>query len=117
MRAVERNIGLDDRSRSPAAPFGKIYLVGAGPGDRKLITVKGKECLQTADVVVYDRLVNPQLLSHCPARTEQVYVGKQVGSSENQQAEINQILIQRAQKGQIVVRLKGGDPLIFGRGG
>ena len=117
MRAVERNIDLDDRSRSPTAPSGKIYLVGAGPGDRKLITVKGKECLQTADVVVYDRLVNPQLLSYCPARTEHVYVGKRVGSSENQQAEINQLLIQRAQKGQIVVRLKGGDPLIFGRGG
>ena len=117
MRAVERNIDLDDRSRSPTAPSGKIYLVGAGPGDRKLITVKGKECLQTADVVAYDRLVNPQLLSYCPARTEHVYVGKRVGSSENQQAEINQLLIQRAQKGQIVVRLKGGDPLIFGRGG
>ena len=117
MGTVEKNIDLDDRSWSPSPPSGKVYLVGAGPGDQKLITVKGKECLQTADVVVYDRLVNTQLLSHCPAKAEQIYVGKQAGSSENQQAEINQILIQRAQKGKIVVRLKGGDPLIFGRGG
>ena len=96
---------------------GKVYLVGAGPGDRKLITVKGQECLQKADVIVYDRLINPQLLSFCSPQSEKIYVGKTVGSARNLQNEINKILVKQAQMGRIVVRLKGGDPLVFGRGG
>ena len=98
-------------------PIGKVYLVGAGPGDRKLITIRGQECLEKADVVVYDRLINPQLLSFCLPESERIYVGKQVGSKRNQQNEINQILVKKAKMGKTVVRLKGGDPLVFGRGG
>lgn len=97
--------------------MGKVYLVGAGPGDPKLITVKGLECLQQANVVVYDRLANPALLEHAPKTAERIYCGKLPDSHALQQERINELLAQKAQEGHIVVRLKGGDPCVFGRGG
>ena len=100
-----------------AAINGKVYLVGAGPGDPKLITLKGIECLQRADVVIYDLLINVKLLEHCPAHTEKIYGGKMIGEQEQRQAEIDDLMIRHAQAGKTVVRLKGGDPFIFGRGG
>jgi uroporphyrin-III C-methyltransferase len=96
---------------------GIVYLVGAGPGDPDLITVKGARCLQTADVVVYDRLANPVLLEWAPAWSQKIYVGKEPQRHRLDQDEINQLLIEQAQLGKKVVRLKGGDPFVFGRGG
>ena len=100
-----------------AAINGKVYLVGAGPGDPKLITLKGIECLQRADVVIYDLLINVKLLEHCPTHTEEIYGGKMIGEQEERQAEIDDLMIRHARAGKTVVRLKGGDPFIFGRGG
>jgi uroporphyrinogen III methyltransferase/synthase len=96
---------------------GTVYLVGAGPGDPGLFTVRGLELLRKADVVVYDQLVNPVLLEECPAACERVFVGKQSGRHCIAQEEINRLLIKHARQSRIVVRLKGGDPFVFGRGG
>jgi uroporphyrinogen III methyltransferase/synthase len=96
---------------------GKVYLVGAGPGDPKLLTLRGKECLEQAEVVLYDYLANPVLLSHAPDRAERVYVGRRGKGKYPPQDEINRRLIEGARAGKIVVRLKGGDPFLFGRGG
>ncbi len=95
---------------------GVVYLVGAGPGDPQLITVRGMRLLELADVVVYDYLANPQLLVHCP-RAEQIYVGKQAARHSMTQEQINELLVTQAKLGRKVVRLKGGDPFVFGRGG
>ena len=94
-----------------------VYLVGAGPGDPGLLTVKGAEVLGRADVVVYDRLVDPSLLDRAPADAERVYAGKAPGRNEMEQSEINALLVVRGSAGHTVVRLKGGDPFVFGRGG
>ncbi len=96
---------------------GKVYLVGAGPGDPGLLTLKGKECLEQADVVLYDFLANPALLQYAPATAERIYVGRRGRGQYRDQADINQLLIERANEGNVVVRLKGGDPFVFGRGG
>jgi uroporphyrinogen III methyltransferase / synthase len=96
---------------------GKVYLVGAGPGDPGLLTLKGKECLEQAHVVLYDYLANPALLQYAPAEAERIYVGRRGRGQYQNQADINRLLIERARAGQIVVRLKGGDPFVFGRGG
>ncbi|WP_147804201.1 uroporphyrinogen-III C-methyltransferase [Alkalicoccus halolimnae] len=96
---------------------GKVYLVGAGPGDPDLITVRGKELLEKADCVVYDRLVNRELLKYVPSRAERIYCGKWSGFHLMKQEEIQTALVDRAKRGYNVVRLKGGDPSIFGRGG
>ncbi|NLX61996.1 MAG: uroporphyrinogen-III C-methyltransferase [Tissierellia bacterium] len=96
---------------------GKVYLVGAGPGDPDLITVKGLECIRKADVIVYDRLVNPALLEERKAKCKLIYVGKSPKGHAKSQEEINEILYQEAKAGNYVVRLKGGDPYVFGRGG
>lgn len=96
---------------------GRVYLVGAGPGDPELITLKGLRCLRFADVVVYDRLISPALLDEARSEAERVFVGKESGCHSMKQEEINSLLIKYAQKGYSVVRLKGGDPFIFGRGG
>ena len=96
---------------------GKVFLVGAGPGDPGLITVKGLRCLQQADVVVYDRLMDPALLQSAPSAAELVFVGKERGRQALTQDEINKLLVERASAGDSVVRLKGGDPFVFGRGG
>ena len=95
---------------------GIVYIVGAGPGDRKLITLKGVECLQRADVVIYDLLLNDALLEHCPAHTEKIQA-PDPRIRATRQDELNHLLVQHAEAGKIVVRLKGGDPYIFGRGG
>lgn len=96
---------------------GRVYLVGAGPGDPGLITVRGRELLARADVVVYDHLVSPRLLSSARADAELIYVGKQAGRHTLAQEEISALLVARAAGGAAVVRLKGGDPFVFGRGG
>jgi uroporphyrinogen III methyltransferase / synthase len=95
---------------------GIVYLVGAGPGDPGLITVKGIECLRRADVVIHDRLINVSLLSYAP-QAEFIDVGKQPDRHPVKQSQINQLLVNHAQAGKTVVRLKGGDPFVFGRGG
>ena len=97
--------------------YGKVYLVGAGPGDPELITLKGLRCLRMADVVVYDRLVNLSLLDEAPSKAERVFAGKKTGCHAVEQEEIHALLIDRARQGRFVVRLKGGDPFVFGRGG
>ena len=96
---------------------GIVYLIGAGPGDRGLITVRGLECLRRADVVVYDYLANPAFLDEAPATAEHHYVGKTRGRHQAPQEEINALLEAKAREGKTVARLKGGDPYVFGRGG
>lgn len=95
---------------------GIVYLIGAGPGDPGLITVRGRDCLRRAEVVVYDYLANPELLREAP-QAEAIYVGKTRGLHHRPQEEINALLVEQAQQGKIVARLKGGDPFVFGRGG
>jgi uroporphyrinogen III methyltransferase / synthase len=97
--------------------IGKVYLVGAGPGDPNLITVKGRACLEEADVILYDRLVSPSLINRIPPHVEKVYVGKLPNRHLRPQEEINELLIRYAMEGKTVTRLKGGDPFVFGRGG
>jgi len=96
---------------------GKVYLIGAGPGDPGLLTVKGRECLERADVVVYDYLANPVLLGLAPEQAEKIYAGKTHGNHHIPQEQINELLAEKAISGLIVARLKGGDPFVFGRGG
>jgi len=97
---------------------GKVYLIGAGPGDPGLITLRGVKCLQEADVVIYDHLANPRLLSHAKPGAELIYAGKKGGEADvTPQEEIGRLLIEKALAGKVVARLKGGDPFIFGRGG
>ena len=100
-----------------AGKRGLVYLVGAGPGDPGLLTIKGMECLQKADVVIYDYLSDPALLFYAPDHAEKIYVGKQSGLHTLKQEEINDLLVAKAKENRVVVRLKGGDPFVFGRGG
>src|SRR3990172_3773151 len=96
---------------------GKVYLVGAGPGDIGLFTLKGKECVENADVIIYDYLANANILAFARPETECIFVGKHGGNSIMPQGEINRLMIRKASRGKIIVRLKGGDPFIFARGG
>jgi len=96
---------------------GRVYLVGAGPGDPELLTRKGARILAQADCVVFDHLVGEAVLDLAPGGAERIYVGKEPGRHELPQDQINRLLIDRARRGQCVVRLKGGDPFVFGRGG
>lgn len=97
--------------------IGKVWLVGAGPGDFGLITLHGLEAIRQAEVLVYDRLINDDLLAEAPAACEKIYVGKQAANHALPQPQINELLYQQASRGRRVVRLKGGDPYVFGRGG
>ena len=96
---------------------GKVYLVGAGPGDPKLITLRAVELIKNADVVLYDRLVNKKILAMIPKRAVSIYVGRAVGDDTTHQDSTNELMVKYAQLKKSVVRLKGGDPIIFGRGG
>lgn len=96
---------------------GKVYLIGAGPGDPGLFTLKGKEILSKAEVVIYDRLASSRVLAFAPESAEKIYVGKRSGQHAADQAAINELIVKKAKEGKLVARLKGGDPFIFGRGG
>ena len=96
---------------------GRCYLVGAGPGDLGLVTLRAKECIEQADVIVYDYLCNPEMLKWAPANSEIIYVGKKAGAHTLSQDGINALLVEKSGGGKRVVRLKGGDPFVFGRGG
>ncbi|UFP94422.1 uroporphyrinogen-III C-methyltransferase [Gloeobacter morelensis] len=98
-------------------PRGKVYLVGAGPGDPGLLTVRGKTLIEHCDAIVYDALVSPEILALIPAHTERLYAGKRSGRHSLTQDEITEQLIALVERHASVVRLKGGDPFIFGRGG
>lgn len=104
---------MNDAKRST----GKVYLIGAGPGDPKLLTIRAAEAIAASDVIVYDYLVNPEVLAHSHRDAELIYAGKRAGEPSISQAQINRLLVERAAEGQVVARLKGGDPFIFGRGG
>ena len=101
----------------PDSHLGTVYLVGAGPGDPELITSKGLRLLRACDVVAYDRLVDPALVDQAPTAAERIFVGKEPGGPRVDQGVINRLLVYRALNGCCVVRLKGGDPFVFGRGG
>ncbi|MFR4766967.1 MAG: uroporphyrinogen-III C-methyltransferase [Paraclostridium sordellii] len=96
---------------------GKVYLVGAGPGDYKLMTLKGMECIKKSDVIVYDRLANEKYLKEAKDNCEFIYVGKASSNHALPQDQINEVITKKALEGKIVTRLKGGDPYVFGRGG
>ncbi|MFC1523478.1 uroporphyrinogen-III C-methyltransferase [Thermodesulfobacteriota bacterium] len=108
----------DTTERKETKKLGKVYLIGAGPGDPELITVKGQKLLGKAEVVIYDYLASKKLLKHVPKDAEFIYAGKKGGQKHTHtQDEINEMLVERTRSGKAVVRLKGGDPFIFGRGG
>ncbi len=96
---------------------GKVYLVGAGPGHPELLTIKAANLIQTADVLVYDRLIQEDVLALAKPTAERIYMGKPVGRHDSRQDEVNELLVHKAREGKMVVRLKGGDPFLFGRGG
>jgi uroporphyrin-III C-methyltransferase len=96
---------------------GKVYLVGAGPGPAELLTLKALKLLKAADVIVYDRLIHEQVLAYAKSTVERIYMGKPLGKHDSRQEEIHNLLLRRANEGKLVVRLKGGDPFLFGRGG
>ncbi len=116
-RVARRMVRWSEERAAGMGEPGKVYLVGAGPGDPGLMTVRGREVLERADVLVYDRLVAPELVALAPAAAERVYVGKAPGRHTLSQGAINALLVARARAGRLVVRLKGGDPFVFGRGG
>lgn len=96
---------------------GKVFIVGAGPGDPKLITLKAVEAIKSSDVVLYDRLVSKKIISMIPKKSQKLYVGRDVGDDYKHQDTTNDMMVKFAKKNKNVVRLKGGDPFIFGRGG
>ena len=96
---------------------GKVYLVGAGPGDSKLITLRAVELIKKADVVLYDRLVSKKILAMIPQKAKKIYVGRAVGDDYLHQDSTNEQMVKFAKTKKNIVRLKGGDPIIFGRGG
>jgi len=106
-----------ESDRNSRSRLGKVYFVGAGPGDPGLITVRGVDCLRQADLVLYDYLVNPAILRHCPPGAELINLGHQHTPLEDRQKHINAQVVQAARQGKIVVRLKSGDPYVFGRSG
>src|SRR5512133_1581958 len=116
MRHCTRHWESREMKTSRTRP-GQVSLVGAGPGDPDLLTIKGMKCLQAADVVIYDRLASAELLAFAPRHAERICVGKKGGHYSFPQEGINALLAAKAREGKNVVRLKGGDPFVFGRGG
>ncbi|HXM35467.1 MAG TPA: uroporphyrinogen-III C-methyltransferase [Pyrinomonadaceae bacterium] len=115
--AIDRQLQQETaRNASFTAKRGTVYLVGAGPGDPGLLTVKARDLLASCDLVIYDYLVNHEILQHLPIRAQRIYAGKVGGGRQTSQDEINRMLISHALDGRRVVRLKGGDPFLFGRG-
>lgn len=104
-------------SRGSEFPAGRVALIGAGPGDPELLTLKAYRRLQQAEVMLYDNLVSPEIVDFCPSTVERIYVGKSAGNHTLPQEEISQRLLDLARAGRRAVRLKGGDPFVFGRGG
>src|SRR5205085_1854329 len=104
------------KSEKAATKAGRVYLVGAGPGDLGLVTLRAKECIETADVIIYDHLANPEMLGWSRDGADVIYAGKQAGEHTLTQEEINWLMVEKARSGKQVVRLKGGDPFVFGRG-
>ena len=96
---------------------GKVYLVGAGPGHPELLTVKASELIKTGDVIIYDRLIQEEVLALSRSSAERIYMGKALGKHDSRQDEVNQLMVRKALEGKNVIRLKGGDPFVFGRGG
>ncbi len=96
---------------------GKVYLVGSGPGDPELLTIKAKRLIESAEVILYDQLPGEAILNMLPKSAEKIDVGKYAGNHKLSQWQINELLVKRAKEGKVVVRLKGGDPYLFGRGG
>jgi uroporphyrinogen III methyltransferase / synthase len=108
---------MESQSKSKSKDeSGKVYLAGAGPGDLGLVTLRTKECIEQADVIVFDHLANPEMLGWARDNAEIIYAGKKAGEHSLSQQEINALLVEKARKGKQVVRLKGGDPFVFGRG-
>src|SRR2546426_11254281 len=108
---------MESRSKSESTnENGKVYLVGAGPGDLGLVTLRAKECIERADVIVYDHLANPEMLSWAREEAVIIYAGKKASEHALNQEEINKLLIEKARAGKEIVRIKGGDPFVFGRG-
>jgi uroporphyrin-III C-methyltransferase len=105
------------RKREVMTQVGKVYLVGAGPGDPDLMTVKAARLLRRGDVIVYDRLVQEKVLAMAKVSSEKIFMGKVLGCHSSRQDEIHQVLVEKAREGKTVIRLKGGDPFLFGRGG
>ena len=97
--------------------YGKVYLVGSGPGDPELLTLKARRLIDSAEVIIYDQLPGKVILDSMPANAEKIDVGKYAGNHTMTQAQINEAIVQKAKEGKMVVRLKGGDPYVFGRGG
>src|SRR5438876_11083134 len=120
MRLTSRDGARDPLSANKAmttrTKTSKVYLVGAGPGDLGLVTLRAKECIEQADVIVYDHLANPEMLGWARDDAEIIYAGKKAGEHALGQEKINALLAEQARAGKQVVRLKGGDPFVFGRG-
>ena len=114
---IEETVRDAESDSTVREAVGKVFIVGAGPGDPGLITVRGLECLRWADVVLHDRLIDPRLLEEVQQGAEVINVGKRVGEQERMQSFIHQTMVEHARRGRIVCRLKGGDPFVFGRGG
>lgn len=108
---------MNDTEKIPSSVKAICYLIGAGPGDPGLLTLRGRECLERADTVIYDSLCNPDLLAYARPDAAVIYAGKRAGKHALSQEEINALLVEKVRAGQVVARLKGGDPFLFGRGG
>jgi len=107
---------MESKSKNKSKSVGRVYLVGAGPGDLGLVTLRAKECIEQADVIVHDHLANPEMLGWARDEAEIIYAGKKAGEHALSQEKINTLLVEKAREGKRVVRLKGGDPFVFGRG-